>query len=142
MLTSEDTIKVRLKKKKRLFYPKYIQRWTASRKRNYDDRYALADEFEAKHGFYPDNRFDIHHIDFDRENGFNGNLIILDREVHADLHKQLDKIISGLIKSGLIKFDPEKPHYYIDNVELQETMYIANKFPFRHMDRFIRIMLY
>lgn len=129
------------KKLKRLYYPPYLKRWTKNRRRNYDDRYELQDEFKEKNGFYPNQDYDIHHIDFDRENGSKHNLIIIKKETHQQLHDQLNMIVSALIKTGLIKFSQENPHYYIEDIDLINNLYVVRKFSFEWLDSCARILL-
>jgi len=51
----------------------------------------------------------IHHIDLDRLNNNPDNLLLLqNNREHQLLHGSLDKVVSGLIKKGVIKFKKGK----------------------------------
>lgn len=79
-----------------------------------------------------------HHINSDRSDGKPGNIYLCSREEHDMLHKQLNAIISILIKSGLISFYPGsikqyqltenslperiKPMYFIDNNYIKSSL--------------------
>ncbi|MHA1360894.1 MAG: hypothetical protein ACTSRC_22460 [Candidatus Helarchaeota archaeon] len=56
----------------------------------------------------------IHHIDFDRKNSNEDNLIICrNHREHGLIHSSADKIIGILIRKGIVRFDKEKLEYQL-----------------------------
>lgn len=54
----------------------------------------------------------IHHVDLDKLNNNLNNLYLCSNESHhRQLHKQLDKIVSSLIKDGIISFNHKTGEY-------------------------------
>jgi DNA-binding transcriptional regulator LsrR (DeoR family) len=55
-------------------------------------RYLLKDEF-------------VHHVDLDKQNNSENNLIVLNASEHMTHHRQLNQVVSELIKDGIIYYD-------------------------------------
>lgn len=62
-------------------------------------------------GRYLNDGENTHHLDLDKSNNNIDNLIVTTRKEHAMLHKQLDLILSELIKEGIIAYDRAKKCY-------------------------------
>ena len=53
----------------------------------------------------------VHHIDYDKQNNYVGNLYVCSRKEHITLHNKSYKLIKELIEKGIVKFDGGK--YYV-----------------------------
>ena len=53
-----------------------------------------------------------HHIDLDKLNNDDTNLIHCGAKEHMAMHRQLDQIVSELIKANVIKFNATERKYY------------------------------
>jgi len=53
----------------------------------------------------------VHHVDLDKGNNDRKNLLLCLKKRHAEIHNQLDSIVSELIKEGVIVFNLETKRY-------------------------------
>ena len=53
-----------------------------------------------------DNSYDIHHIDFNKENNDIRNLLLLPKKLHLEYHSNLEKI-DPLWKQGIVSINPK-----------------------------------
>ena len=58
----------------------------------------------------------IHHIDYDNQNNYVGNLYLCTRKEHTELHNKTDRLIRELVKRNIVKFKDGK--YYICSNEI------------------------
>lgn len=54
----------------------------------------------------------VHHIDLNKKNYSRDNLINCSSQEHANIHSNLNKLITKLINDKIIKFDKEKKQYF------------------------------
>jgi len=59
----------------------------------------------------------VHHIDLDKKNCNENNLILMTKSKHQLLHGQLNYVISELVKKDIIKFNLKKKEYFISKKE-------------------------
>jgi len=58
----------------------------------------------------------IHHIDLDKKNFKESNLLLTDSTEHPMIHKNLRDLSIDLLKKGIIKFDKNKREYYYESM--------------------------
>lgn len=63
----------------------------------------------------------VHHIDLDKQNNNLNNLIVCNNSEHSKYHFGTWKLISELVKTGLVKFDKDGGYYF--SGELASFMY-------------------
>lgn len=61
-------------------------------------------KYKRYYGIDFDNKYDVHHIDFDRTNNDISNLILLPKELHAKYHMLINDL-GGIDTYGNIKFN-------------------------------------
>lgn len=124
------------KNKKKVKYPSYLIRHH-KRRRDYSGTEEILDAFVRKYGTEPSKDHQRHHINTDRGCGISDNLIYLHKDTHKNLHTQLETYMMWLIYFGVIKFDPKKPHYYIDDDHLK-SIFEGHKELFLFLDVIIK----
>lgn len=124
------------KKKRKVKYPSYLIRHH-KRRRDYTESDEAYDLFVKKYKTEPTKEHQRHHINTDRGCGFAHNLIYLHKDTHKSLHEQLETYMMWFIYFGVIKFDSNDPHYYIDNIELI-NIFNGHKELFKALDVIIK----
>ena len=57
----------------------------------------------------------VHHVDGDKTHNTEENLYVCQgHKQHRKVHSQLERVSMELVRSGAVKFDHEKGHYYLD----------------------------
>lgn len=80
----------------------------------YDWRYQHRVEAEAMLGRPLVKGECVHHIDFDKLNNAHSNLVVMDNKEHMKMHSTTEKIMSELIKKGIIKFTGKEYVYALE----------------------------
>lgn len=69
----------------------------------------------------------IHHIDFNKENNDVSNLWVCDYKEHGKIHWSGIKILTQLMKLGLVKFSGDG--YVLDYTKLSDELVLREKYP-------------
>jgi len=66
---------------------------------------------EKKYGRLPNEHEAVHHIDFNKKNNNENNLILVTHKEHMRLHRKLTTLIKECYKNGFIYFDKNDKEY-------------------------------
>ncbi|NQY58452.1 hypothetical protein [Cognatishimia sp.] len=102
------------KKNRKVPYPDYLLRLVKKR-RCYDNPQEVRELYYEKYQEYPSKDHQRHHINTNKGSGNTDNIIYLHKDTHKALHAQLDVYMFWFIELGILKFDEDNPHYYIED---------------------------